>query len=769
MRKFLIFLILAATCFAFDPKSTARPGRYGLEDFLVAPHKVSNTLVICPDDNLQNAYDWLKSSNRNGVMGTLSKTNRRCLKLLPGVYDLNSTTFTADTSYVDIIGDGRDTTIITSDLAGVVDDGGDSYSWDYTSGGTFYLTAHSVIFANFSVENTSSGVQVAFVVNAQETTSGTNSGPNYTKSSGDIEVGDHIKDTSGTGLWHVVKGQINANTFQMSPSMTTESKTSLPVAKRKTTFYNLRFIKDDTFDDHCMLTEGTDGFTWINCEGTNRSFRIGLNGDHHPKMIDCKGGNHSFGGDATGAQMSGTYINCEAIDAGFGGCGSFGMDISSDALFINCTAGTNSFGLGKTCNGTFLSCKGKGGCFGGYSGSGTNYGEFAGTAIGCIALNDSFGSGASGCKLSGTIDNCRITEIDSPIYCEGAVIKNSYLELDTANQDGLVLLDSNSEVYNSIITGVSGTGVSINTDSDTTQRAVKMSNVVMDVECDNDIISLLATGEDIYTSPVYPLVKTSNYSVLPMQAGRIFSNDGATASVKFTLPDAVAGLGPFTFADQEGDATEDIELDPYDGTDTIYDLYGVSMGAGGSMWSVGDDTVDVAKHQVTLYCFEDDIWTTISQIGAWGNKKNFGSPIVSYIVTFDVDDDASTDDYQFDDDAENADEQTLEVSNAIPAYAELVSCQLRCFETVTGSAAMSIDVGTSDGGGEILTAANTDSANDINSTGAGDGPELLATNAAQSIWVNATPGANWNTLDAGRWALQIVYIDYAKLYGWKSP
>ncbi len=137
--------------------------------------------------------------------------------------------------------------------------------------------------------------------------------------------------------------------------------------------------------------------------------------------------------------------------------------------------------------------------------------------------------------------------------------------------------------------------------------------------------------------------------------------------------------------------------------------------------------------------------------------------------TIDLDDDASTDDFQFDDDQVNQTEQPVDLGAIIPAYAEIVSCQVRCFETVTGSASMSIDIGTASGGAEILTAANTDSANDINATGAGDGPEVVATNAARNVWINATPGANWSTLDAGRWIVMVTYLDYGAVYTQKNP
>lgn len=158
--------------------------------------------------------------------------------------------------------------------------------------------------------------------------------------------------------------------------------------------------------------------------------------------------------------------------------------------------------------------------------------------------------------------------------------------------------------------------------------------------------------------------------------------------------------------------------------------------------------------------FIDDL--DVSGVYTEDTTKYLATKTVKYSI--DVDDDASTDDYQFDDDAANQNEQVITITNALPAYAELVSCQLRCFETVTGSTSMGIDVGTSSGGNEILSTADTDTANDINSSAATVAPELGATNAARSVYVNATPGANWNTLDAGRWMIMLTYIDYASVY-----
>lgn len=162
---------------------------------------------------------------------------------------------------------------------------------------------------------------------------------------------------------------------------------------------------------------------------------------------------------------------------------------------------------------------------------------------------------------------------------------------------------------------------------------------------------------------------------------------------------------------------------------------------------------------------------------AWTNNGTVSNGTDIYIVTktviktFDVNATDASDDYQFDNTAGNTTEQTIEIASIIPAYAEILSAQVRCFETVvsSGTDVMAIDVGTSDGGAEILATADTDTANDINATAAAAGPEVVATNAARSVWVNATPDENWSTITEGRWAVMVTYIDYGATYTAKSP
>ena len=180
----------------------------------------------------------------------------------------------------------------------------------------------------------------------------------------------------------------------------------------------------------------------------------------------------------------------------------------------------------------------------------------------------------------------------------------------------------------------------------------------------------------------------------------------------------------------------------------------------------GGITINAGSSGIT---FSDDSITNVGDIACDDITSDADTDVVisavkSIVKTIDVNDDASTDDYQFDDDAANTTEQVITLTNIVPAWAEVVSVQVRCLETVTGSQSMSIDVGTASGGDQVLAAASPDTANDLLATAAAESPELASAAAARSLYVNATPGGNWSTLDAGRWAIIITYIHYGAAY-----
>lgn len=67
--------------------------------------RMKNAVHVYPGNNdEQDAYDFITSSDRDSHMGTLANDNRRTLVFTPGKYD--SFTLTLDTDYVDIIGLG---------------------------------------------------------------------------------------------------------------------------------------------------------------------------------------------------------------------------------------------------------------------------------------------------------------------------------------------------------------------------------------------------------------------------------------------------------------------------------------------------------------------------------------------------------------------------------------------------------------------------------------------------------------------------------------
>lgn len=139
------------------------------------------------------------------------------------------------------------------------------------------------------------------------------------------------------------------------------------------------------------------------------------------------------------------------------------------------------------------------------------------------------------------------------------------------------------------------------------------------------------------------------------------------------------------------------------------------------------------------------------------------------IKTIDLDDDTSTDDFQFDDDAGNSTAQNVDLGEIIPAWAEIVSCQIRCIETV-GTATFQVKLGTTSGATNLLAQATVDGANEFTATAATAGPVIATTVAAQHVWIEGDPSNNWTASgDQGRWAISVTYIDYGAVFTAKNP
>lgn len=145
--------------------------------------------------------------------------------------------------------------------------------------------------------------------------------------------------------------------------------------------------------------------------------------------------------------------------------------------------------------------------------------------------------------------------------------------------------------------------------------------------------------------------------------------------------------------------------------------------------------------------------------------------VKTFIATVQLDDDTVTADYAFDDDAANTTEQVITLTNVLPAYAELLSWQIRCFEGTTAATTAAIDFGTSSGGTEIGEGdTSVDDTGELIGAAAGAGPVLLATSAARSLYFGVVPSSNWADMaSVGRWSIMVTYIDYAAVHTQKNP
>jgi hypothetical protein len=370
----------------------------------------SNCYIVSPNESLATAYDWLKSSDRDAVMGALSKTNRRTLLLLPGKYTLTST-LVLDASYVDVVGVGSapEDVVVTSALKSTYTGGG--LAGVYATNATVYQSADGVVLANFTIDNSNTEQPVALAV-ADLSVRGTATvetyltGTTYTillPEGTSASCGDEIKID---GLWYEMLGLLvteeGFDRWWVSGTPSTGSQAYV-IARRENTYRNMRFTGYAvTANSNLVNSSGVQGGTWINCVGDRRCFRMDAGGEDHSLMIGCRGGAFSFFGDYDGVSASGTYIDCISSDYSFGGCTNFGSNIDANALFIRCQSGIKSFALDKTCAGTFIDCIGGANCFAGYGGSGSYNGTFSGKAINCKASGASFGGGHASSRLSGT-------------------------------------------------------------------------------------------------------------------------------------------------------------------------------------------------------------------------------------------------------------------------------------------------------------------------------------------------------------------------------
>lgn len=340
--------------------------------------------------NLNAAYAAAKLLTPNG--SALSATNRACVIVPPGKYDLDHgegfacVPLTLDAEYVDIIGLTTDRSL--QHIFGTP---------PLENSGVIVQTANDVRISNLTVEILSrvyDDGEGSYGFHYNETDSAAYF-PETSLNSTVIENCNFIGGLGNALLWSMRIGAIEY------------SGTYTKCKSARNSFMNTAsgiFIDCDVHSGFGNVASGT----FRNCIAASSAF--GAYGTASGNFINCTSGSSSFGANGT---ASGNFTNCTSNFSSFGSSG------AASGNFINCKASGNSFGTYGVASGTFVNCISDSSSFGAFgiaSGNFTNCigggysfggsGVASGSFYNCLGANSSFGGGESG-VASGNFTLCK--------------------------------------------------------------------------------------------------------------------------------------------------------------------------------------------------------------------------------------------------------------------------------------------------------------------------------------------------------------------------
>lgn len=246
--------------------------------------------------NLLAAYTAAKTKTPHGA--ALAAGNRYTIYLLPGKFDLGSSTLTLDTLYIDVVGLGDNAS------------GAMVYSVNHKKGDVFMTSSGTVININSSADSGSHDIQLANM-NVETSTASSSS---------------YCIDTTQTGY---------GSKWQCINVLFTHSGSANPARMMSSdknfngTWIDVRAWGQRNFGDALFGNVAING-TFIRCKGANKCFgNVANAGSTVPTLsgwfIDCEGDANSFGETSTaaGAVLSGNFIRCiGGMNTGGGGAGS---------------------------------------------------------------------------------------------------------------------------------------------------------------------------------------------------------------------------------------------------------------------------------------------------------------------------------------------------------------------------------------------------------------------------------------------------------------
>jgi len=113
--------------------------------------------------------------------------------------------------------------------------------------------------------------------------------------------------------------------------------------------------------------------------------------------------------------------------------------------------------------------------------------------------------------------------------------------------------------------------------------------------------------------------------------------------------------------------------------------------------------------------------------------------------------------------AANTSEQVIDLGAIIPARARIIDVCLITDATFTGATTLVADVGNASGGAQFIASATIYAANAVLPVAAAGACPVAPNVAATHVYVNATPGANWSNVTAGKVSVYITYIDVTSM------
>ncbi len=194
-----------------------------------------------------------------------------------------------------------------------------------------------------------------------------------------------------------------------------------------------------------------------------------------------------------------------------------------------------------------------------------------------------------------------------------------------------------------------------------------------------------------------------------------------------------------------------------------------TAGAGVTM---GNTTATLTVLGSTITFSEDDL-TNVGNIAcdnitADSDVDVYLSTFKTVIKTINLVPGGSTDDFNAVASAGTHEEQFLDLGELIPAFAQITTIQIRCFESISAGT-ISFDIGVTTGAGDVLSAKTIGTAGNVAGSAAAGSPIVIGTTAARHIWFNVDPSEDWDNLTTGRYAVMVTYADYGAVFTNDGP